>query len=174
MFSIVAKRAAMIAVIGALSAGLSTGTSAQAGTTGTAGTTGPAGRVLFLSPQSSPNLYMGVQDGYVVLEDRQVQEWFFIPQGTHYEIANLNSNLCLTGGLNADVQLFLAECNSPHYQLWDTVLTPETDAVYAIKNVDSGLYINVKGGSTQPGAPVIVWGWTYDTNNFWFGTIDRD
>jgi hypothetical protein len=101
------------------------------------------------------------------------QEWTFSPIGgsNTYEIINVNSGLCLTTDGVAGDQVYQLSCSGSQIQQWRTSLTPGSAGVaYTIRNVYSGLYLDVNGDSPWPGASIDTWPYTGGSNQF-FGAL---
>lgn len=84
------------------------------------------------------------------------QDWLFLPDGgdNTYEIVNVNSNMCLTTDGVAGDQVTQMPCAGSQIQQWQTSLNPGSVYAYTIKNVYSGLYLDVNGDSPWPGASI--------------------
>ena len=101
----------------------------------------------------------------------QNQNWLFLPVngGNTYEIINVNSNMCLTTDGVAGDQVYQEPCTGSVIQQWQTNLTPGITATYSIKNVWSGLYLDVNGGSPWAGASIDTWYWNGGANQYFGG-----
>ena len=78
-----------------------------------------------------------------------MRDWLFssVGGGNTYEIINVNSNMCLTSDGVAGDQVYQEPCDGSLLQQWNTSLTPGNGVAYTIKNVSSGLYLDVSGDS---------------------------
>ena len=60
-------------------------------------------------------------------------------------------------------QVYQEPCNAQFNQLW--IATPPTDGTsFTIKSASSGMYLDVYGNSSWPGATVDTWPWTGNSN----------
>lgn len=87
------------------------------------------------------------------------QDWLFSPVGgsNTYDIINVNSNMCLTTDGVAGDQVYQEPCDGSLLQQWQTGLTPGNASAYVIKNISSGLYLDVSGDSPWAGASIDTW-----------------
>jgi Ricin-type beta-trefoil lectin domain-like len=87
------------------------------------------------------------------------QDWLFssVGGGNTYEIINVNSNMCLTSDGVAGDQVYQEPCDGSLLQQWNTSLTPGNGVAYTIKNVSSGLYLDVSGDSPWAGTAIDTW-----------------
>jgi len=112
---------------------------------------------------TAPNA--GVIDWYANGGSNQV--WTFIPFGNStYEIQNANSSLCLTSDGVAGDGVYQLQCAGGAQQKWSTALTPSAIGAYPIRNVSSGLYLDVNGNSSWPGATIDTWYWNGQSNQY--------
>ncbi|HUN32233.1 MAG TPA: RICIN domain-containing protein [Trebonia sp.] len=100
------------------------------------------------------------------------QEWTFLPDGgtNTYEIINANSGQCLTTDGVAGDQLYQLPCAGGPIQQWQTAITPGQEGVGTIRNVSSGLYVDVSGDSPWPGAAIDTWYYNGQDNQY-FGPL---
>lgn len=98
------------------------------------------------------------------------QSWTFSPIGgaNTYEIINGNSNQCLTTDGVAGDQLYQLPCTGSQEQQWATSLSLTASGTQAIRNVYSGLYVDVSGDSPWPGAAIDTWTYNGGDNQFFF------
>lgn len=155
MFKTSFKKASAVAIAAAISAAaLLTGTADAA-----------SGFNVRLSPVSNPFLYLDVDgaatgDGARIIQwplsgDNQI--WQFQPVGSHFQIVNRHSGKCITSDGTVAGQLYQWRCKGTDLQLWDTTLNPGNLFGYPIKNVASGLYMEVLGASGAQGAAIDTW-----------------
>lgn len=87
-----------------------------------------------------------------------------------YIIQNQNSGQCLTTDGIAGDQVYQEPCNYSEYQEWYTNLPTDYDYSVAssdpIKNVASGLYLDVNGDSPWPGASIDTWYYNGNSNQY--------
>ena len=102
----------------------------------------------------------------------QNQNWLFLPVngGNTYEIINVNSNMCLTSDGVAGDQVYQEPCDEGTVQQWQTSLTPGSVYTYTIKNIYSGLYLDVSGDSPWAGASIDTWYYNGGQNQY-FGAV---
>ena len=99
------------------------------------------------------------------------QAWTFIPFGNDtYEIQNVNSQLCLTTDGVAGDGVYQLQCVGGAQQKWVTALSPSAFGAYPIRNLYSGLYLDVSGNTAWPGATIDTWYWN-GQNNQYFGAV---
>ena len=112
---------------------------------------------------TAPNA--GVIDWYANGGANQV--WTFIPFGNStYEIQNANSSLCLTSdGVPGD-GVYQLQCAGGAQQKWVTALTPSAIGAYPIRNVSSGLFLDVSGNSPWAGTTIDTWYWNGQSNQY--------
>ncbi|MBO3749500.1 RICIN domain-containing protein [Streptosporangiaceae bacterium NEAU-GS5] len=97
------------------------------------------------------------------------QWWTFMPTlDGYWKIKNEHSGKCLATDGVAGHQLFQWRCKDDPKQLWDTDLMPVTGVGWTIRNVGSGLYLDVQGSGGQ-GTPVIGWTGNGGYNQYWLG-----
>jgi hypothetical protein len=159
------KKAAAVATAGVL---------ATAGFAATSGAAHASGFTVRLAPASNPFVFLDVNGGstrngasiiqWSLTGDNQV--WTFRPSGTDYQIVNLHSGLCITTNGVAGAQLYQWQCTGSSNQLWSTSLTAGNLVGYTIKNVGSGLYMDVSGASGANGAAIDTWYKTGGSNQF--------
>ncbi|GII55666.1 hypothetical protein Pth03_40550 [Planotetraspora thailandica] len=99
------------------------------------------------------------------------QGWYFKPVGDNYQIVNVKSGKCITSDGVAGDQLYQWVCTSDTSQLWSTGLTPSDLHVHSIRNVKSGLYMDVSGGSTSRGAAIDTWYWNGGEHQYFAGLV---
>ncbi|HUA46748.1 MAG TPA: RICIN domain-containing protein [Solirubrobacteraceae bacterium] len=97
------------------------------------------------------------------------QKWFFsqVVAPGMYEIANQNSGMCLTTDGNAGDQLYQEPCNESTGQIWITNLSPSNSGYQSIQSAESGLYLDVYGNTSWPGASIDTWYWNGGSNQKW-------
>jgi Ricin-type beta-trefoil lectin domain-like len=97
------------------------------------------------------------------------QKWFFsqVIASGEYEIANQNSGLCLTTDGVAGDQLYQEPCNESAGQIWITNLSPSNNNYTSIQSALSGLYLDVYGNTSWPGASIDTWYWNGGSNQKW-------
>jgi hypothetical protein len=99
------------------------------------------------------------------------QVWTFQPSGSHYQVVNRQSGLCLTSDGVAGDTLYQDYCRSgATLQLWDTNLVPGNLTSYTIQNAGSGLYMDVRGGAGWQGADIITWYFNNGYNQYYSAT----
>jgi hypothetical protein len=165
------KKASAVAAIGALAA-----TGLLAATSG--GAQASSGFTVRVEPESNPFLFLDVNggstgDGASIIQwslsgDNQI--WTFQPSGSSYQIVNRHSGKCITSNGVPGAPVYQWACHGTSNQLWDTSLTPGTGLAYAIRNVGSGLYMEVSGGSGWQGAAIDTWYWNGGHNQYFLGT----
>ncbi|MEU7854373.1 RICIN domain-containing protein [Nonomuraea sp. NPDC049141] len=170
MFRTSLKKAKTIAAIGAVSA------AAMLAGTGTANAA--SGFTVRLSPVSNAFLFVDVEggatgDGARIIQwplsgDNQI--WQFQPVGSHFQIVNRHSGKCITSDGGVAHQLYQWRCKGTDLQLWDTTLTPGNAFAYPIKNVASGLFMEVLGASGAQGAAIDTWYYHNGLNQAFLGT----
>jgi hypothetical protein len=168
MFGISAKKAATIVTAGAL---------AMAGLLATSGAAHASGFAVRLAPASNPFLFLDVNggstgDGAPIIQwslsgDNQV--WTFQPAGSAYQIVNRHSGKCITTDGVAGHQVYQWYCHGTDNQLWATSLTPGNLTGYTIRNIGSGLFMDVAGGSGAQGAAIDTWYRNGGPNQFFLG-----
>jgi hypothetical protein len=96
------------------------------------------------------------------------QQWTFSPIGGNntYEIINVNSGMCLTTDGVAGDQLYQLQCSGSQIQQWVTGINPGSATASTIRNVYSGLYVDVSGNSSWPGAAIDTWYYNGGANQF--------
>jgi len=171
-------------VVGALAV-TAAAAAATAGMLGasTAPASASSGFTVRLAPLSNPFLDVEVRgaslDPGATVDQWSVnsganQVWTFRPSvspGGHYQVVNKQSGLCLTSDGVAGDTLYQDYCrDGVTLQLWDTGLTPGNLISYAIRNVGSGLYMDVRGGSGWQGADIITWYFNNGDNQFYSAT----
>jgi hypothetical protein len=99
------------------------------------------------------------------------QNWLFksVNGGNTYNIINVNSNMCLTSDGVAGDQVYQEPCDGSLLQQWQTSLTPGNGVDYTIKNVSSGLYLDVSGNSPWAGTAIDTWPYNGGANQFFGG-----
>jgi hypothetical protein len=168
MFRISLKKAAVAVATGVLAiSGL------LAGTGGAAQANGPSMRI---APYLNQFLFLDVSGGSVgdgapivqwpLSGDNQV--FTLQPTGGHFELVNRHSGKCITSDGVPGHQLVQWYCSGTSNQLWDTGLTPGF-YIYTIRNVGSGLYMDVEGGSVAQGGAVITWYGNGGSNQYFAG-----
>lgn len=160
MFKTSLKKASTVAAIGAVSAA-----ALLVGTAGTGTANAASGFNVRLSPASNPFLYLDVDggatgDGAKIIQwplsgDNQI--WQFQPVGSHFQIVNRRSGKCITSDGGVSHQLYQWRCKGADLQLWDTILNPGNLLGYPIKNVASGLFMEVLGAGGAQGAAIDTW-----------------
>jgi hypothetical protein len=96
--------------------------------------------------------------------------WTFTPIGNDYEIINKNSGQCLTTLGIPGNPVYQMPCIGYGTQLWNTTLAPGSTTPAQIKNPYSGLYLEVAGSSTAPGATIDTSAWNGGyPNQFFYG-----
>ena len=111
----------------------------------------------------------GVIDWYA--DGGQNQAWTFIPFGNNvYEIQNVNSGQCLTTDGVAGDGVYQLQCTGSLPQKWSTPITPSAVGAYTIKSAWTGLYLDVNGNSSWPGATVDTWYYNGQSNQY-FGAL---
>lgn len=97
------------------------------------------------------------------------QNWLFLPAGgsSTYEIVNVNSNMCLTTDGYAGDQVYQMPCSGSPLQQWRTSLHPgQVFTGTTIQNVSSGLFLDVNGNSSWPGASIDTWYYNGGANQY--------
>jgi Ricin-type beta-trefoil lectin domain/Glycosyl hydrolases family 43 len=103
------------------------------------------------------------------------QQWRLASQGWNvYTLTNVNSGLCLdvpNNSASSGLQLDQWTCNGGTNQQWALAAvgayTSGTDRGYELTSLESGLVVDVSGGSTAAGAAVIQWPTNGGSNQEW-------
>ncbi|GAA0433763.1 hypothetical protein Acor_08000 [Acrocarpospora corrugata] len=137
-----------------------------------------SGFTVRVEPESNPFLFLDVNggatgDGAQIIQwslsgDNQI--WTFQPSGSHYQIVNRRSGKCITSDGLPGTPLYQWRCKGTALQQWDTSLTPSTGLAYSIRNVGSGLFMEVSGDSGAQGTAIDTWYWNGGLNQYFLGT----
>jgi hypothetical protein len=94
------------------------------------------------------------------------QAWTLQPSGGYVEFVNRQTGKCLTSDGIAGDTLYQYSCLGAGSQLWSTGLTAGNLVSYSIRNVGSGLYMDVRGAAGWQGADIITWYWNGGNNQY--------